>query len=239
MPVSGTGVQAATVIQSVDNSTQVTLSLNATGSSTTAPVFAPYGVGDGSTTFGLPNRVYLAVGRDKASGSASNIMQMSTTINVTTGTAAASHRFVRRHVRQSAEDPVRHRHQRHFWHVRHAVEQRDRNTLRRRRALLARQGRTDARRGWRRAVAVHDDRDSQSASVHAVRLGGVVQHYGQQLHHPGTNLGFGGTATGAQSGGATPTITSAFTGVAQGGTSAPIIRPTVPPTIVMNYMIKR
>jgi hypothetical protein len=56
---------------------------------------------------------------------------------------------------------------------------------------------------------------------------------------PGTNLGFGGTATGAQSGGATPTITSAFTGVAQGGTSAPIIRPTVPPTIVMNYMIKR
>lgn len=90
MPVSGTGVQALTVIQSVDSATQITMSLTATTSSTTALVVAPYGVGDGSTTFGLPNRVYLAVGRDNASGSAVNVLQVSTTISVTTGTAAAT-----------------------------------------------------------------------------------------------------------------------------------------------------
>jgi hypothetical protein len=75
---------------SVDSATQVTLSVNATGSSTTALVFAPYGVGDGSTTFGLPNRAYRAVGRDNASGSASNINQVSTTFSITTGTKAAT-----------------------------------------------------------------------------------------------------------------------------------------------------
>ena len=90
MPMSGTNVQAATVIQSVDSATQVTMSLTATGSSTTPLVFAPYGVGDGTTTFGLPNRVYLAVGRDNASGSASNIMQVSTTITTTNGSATAT-----------------------------------------------------------------------------------------------------------------------------------------------------
>jgi microcystin-dependent protein len=56
-----------------------------TGSSTTTLVFAPYGVGDGSTTFGIPNRAYLAVGRDNASGSASNINQVSTTLTVVNG----------------------------------------------------------------------------------------------------------------------------------------------------------
>jgi hypothetical protein len=64
MPVSGTGIPANTVVQSVDSSTQVTLSANATVSSTTALVFAPYGVGDGSTSFGIPNRAYVGVGRD-------------------------------------------------------------------------------------------------------------------------------------------------------------------------------
>jgi hypothetical protein len=89
MPVSGIGIPAATVVQSVDSATQVTLSANATGSATTPLVFAPFGVGDGSTTFGLPNGAYAFVGRDNASGSASNIMQVSTTFGITTGTAAA------------------------------------------------------------------------------------------------------------------------------------------------------
>ena len=56
MPVSGIDIPADTVILSVDSSTQVTLSANATGSATTALVFAPYGVGEGATTFGIPNR---------------------------------------------------------------------------------------------------------------------------------------------------------------------------------------
>ncbi len=89
MPVSGTGIQAATVILSVDSATQVTLSLPATASATTPLVFAPHGVGDGATTFGIPNRAYVAVGRDNASGSATNINQVSTTFSITTGTSAA------------------------------------------------------------------------------------------------------------------------------------------------------
>ena len=57
---------------------------------TTRLVFAPYGVGDGATTFGIPNRSYIAVGRDNASGSASNVLQVSTTVSITTGTNAAT-----------------------------------------------------------------------------------------------------------------------------------------------------
>jgi microcystin-dependent protein len=90
MPISGTGVQALTVIQSVDSGTQITMSLTATASATTPLVFAPYGVGDGSTTFGLPNRAYVAVGRDNASGSATNVMQVSTTISTTSASATAT-----------------------------------------------------------------------------------------------------------------------------------------------------
>ena len=66
------------------------MSAAATGSGTTPLVFAPYGVGDGITTFGIPNRAYIAVGRDNASGSASNITQVSTTLSITTGTATGT-----------------------------------------------------------------------------------------------------------------------------------------------------
>jgi microcystin-dependent protein len=90
MPMSGTGVQAAAVIQSIDSATQITMSLTASAPSTTSLVFAPYGVGDGSTTFGVPNRAYIAVGRDNASGSASNVMQVSTNLSTTSGSATAT-----------------------------------------------------------------------------------------------------------------------------------------------------
>jgi hypothetical protein len=90
MPVSGTNIPANTVVLSVDSSTQVTLSAAATGSGVTPLVFAPYGVGDGSTTFGIPNRAYLGVGRDNASGSASNINQVSTTISTTSSSVTAT-----------------------------------------------------------------------------------------------------------------------------------------------------
>jgi hypothetical protein len=90
MPVSGTGIQSGTLIQSVDSATQVTLTKTATSSATTALVFAPFGVGDGSTTFGIPNRAYLAVGRDNASSSASNVTQVSTSISLTSGSTSAT-----------------------------------------------------------------------------------------------------------------------------------------------------
>jgi len=72
MPVNGTRIQVATVIQSLESAAQVTLSLTAIGSATTLLVFSPHGAGDGLTTFGLPNRAYIGVGRDNASGRAWN-----------------------------------------------------------------------------------------------------------------------------------------------------------------------
>jgi microcystin-dependent protein len=92
MPVGAAagGVQAGTVIQSVDSVDQVTLSLAATATGATALVFAPYGVGDGSTTFGLPNLAYIPVGRDNAGGTAANISQVSTTLSLTSGSATAT-----------------------------------------------------------------------------------------------------------------------------------------------------
>jgi hypothetical protein len=90
MPISGTGVQAGTVIQSVDSSAQITMSLSATVTGTTPLVIAPYGVGDGSTTFNVPNRANLGIGRDNASGSATNVTQISTTITTTSGSASAT-----------------------------------------------------------------------------------------------------------------------------------------------------
>lgn len=55
---------------------------------------------------------------------------------------------------------------------------------------------------------------------------------------PGTNVGVGGTATGGTLQGivATMGISSAFTGIAQGGTSTPVI--TLPHLIVCNYVIR-
>lgn len=56
MPVSGTGVKAATTIETVNSSTEITLSqaASSTGSGG-AFVVAPHGVGNGSTTFNLPD----------------------------------------------------------------------------------------------------------------------------------------------------------------------------------------
>lgn len=90
MPISGFGIQATTRIQSVDSASQITMGLVATASSTTGIVVAPYGVGDGSTTFNLPNRAYIGIGRDNAGGSASNVSQVSTNISLTSGSATAT-----------------------------------------------------------------------------------------------------------------------------------------------------
>jgi microcystin-dependent protein len=54
MPISGPGIPAATTVTAVGGST-ITLSANATATSTTTVTICPFGVGDGSTTFNLPD----------------------------------------------------------------------------------------------------------------------------------------------------------------------------------------
>lgn len=71
--VSGTGIAAATTVSSVDSGTQITLSANATASGTVEIVVSPYGIGDGSTTFNLPDRRgRVGVMQDNQGGSAAN-----------------------------------------------------------------------------------------------------------------------------------------------------------------------
>lgn len=55
MPVCGTGIPSATTILSVDSSSQITLSNNASSTGTNNVVVAPFGVGNGTTTFNVPD----------------------------------------------------------------------------------------------------------------------------------------------------------------------------------------
>lgn len=57
MAIEGTGIPAATTILTVDNSTQITMSANASASGTSSIRFFYWGAGDGSTTFNIPNLV--------------------------------------------------------------------------------------------------------------------------------------------------------------------------------------
>lgn len=74
MPVSGTNIPASTTIFSVDSGTQITLSQAAIGSTVGGVVVvAPHGVGDGTTTFNIPDRRgVVAAGVDNMGGSAAN-----------------------------------------------------------------------------------------------------------------------------------------------------------------------
>lgn len=54
MPISGPGIPAGTTVTAVGAST-ITLSANATATSTTTVAICPHGVGDGSTTFNVPD----------------------------------------------------------------------------------------------------------------------------------------------------------------------------------------
>lgn len=75
MPISGPGIPAGATVSGI-TATTITLSANATSSSNgSAVVIAPYGVGDGSTTFNVPDhRGRGAVGRDNMGGTAANRM---------------------------------------------------------------------------------------------------------------------------------------------------------------------
>ena len=53
--VSGSGIPLATTVLSVDSGTQITLSANATSSGTSTVIAGPWALGDGSTTFSIPD----------------------------------------------------------------------------------------------------------------------------------------------------------------------------------------
>lgn len=91
MPVSGTGVPSSTTISTVDSSTQITLSQNATSSGTNDVVVAPHGVGDGSTTFNVPDlRGRVLAGRDDMGGSAASRLTSTTVTGTRLGNAGGA-----------------------------------------------------------------------------------------------------------------------------------------------------
>lgn len=72
--LEGTGIFTGATIVSVDSATQITMSAAATNTATGGAVTAfPYGNGDGSTTFTLPDaRGTVAAGRDNMGGTAAS-----------------------------------------------------------------------------------------------------------------------------------------------------------------------
>jgi hypothetical protein len=249
MPISGIGIPVGTRIDSVDSATQIRMSNNATVSGATPLVFAPYGVGDGSTTFGLPNRAYLGVGRDNASGSASNINQVSTTISLTSGSAVAT-------VASNANLAV-------GMYLSHPNIP-DNTAISSMNGTLLNLTNNATATVSGSAVRFSSLRDAQTLGA----VGGVLAHNtvlttnNLPAYTPAgtiangaitvTSNGFGSTSLNSSApaggpnylvqGGETFTATQAtstFNGSAQGGISLAITKQAMQPTIVMNYIIKR
>lgn len=75
MPVCGPGIQANTIISVILNATTIILSNNATTTITGDVYVCPHGVGDGISTFNLPDdRGLVSVGRDDMGGAAAGRM---------------------------------------------------------------------------------------------------------------------------------------------------------------------
>lgn len=67
-PISGAGIPAGTTISAVSSNT-ITLSQAATATAAITAIIAPYGIGDGSTTFNVPDcRGRIIAGRDNMGG---------------------------------------------------------------------------------------------------------------------------------------------------------------------------
>lgn len=89
-PVESIGIPGGTFLLSC-TSTTCTMSANATVSRTGVMTFFSVGVGDGSTTFNLPDdRGMVLVARDNQGGTAANITQVSTTLTTTSTSTAAT-----------------------------------------------------------------------------------------------------------------------------------------------------
>jgi hypothetical protein len=187
MPVSAAagGVPANTVIQSVDSSTQITMSANATATAVTPLVFAPYGVGDGSTTFGLP---LLRRGRPRQRQR--QRFQRDAGLDVDQHhqwqrdrDCGVGDRSVRRNARVASEGAVRDYAFRHFRHDDHVVGECDRDRFGIRRALLADGRRADVGPEGRRDIAFDDAYAGAIANRHHGDHGlSGYGHYGRIKH---------------------------------------------------------
>lgn len=83
MPLTGINIPAGTTIASIDSSSAITLSQNAVGSGSITITFYPWGAGDGSTTFNVPDfRHRVALG---SGGTASPYSDFHGTVTGSTG----------------------------------------------------------------------------------------------------------------------------------------------------------
>jgi hypothetical protein len=208
-------------------------------------VFAPYGVGDGSTTFGIPNRAYVGVGRDNASGSASNINQVSTTLTLVSGSATGT-------VGSAAGLAV-------GMFVAHPkVAYGTRITAISGTTITMEHNATGSVTGSAARFSPIVDAQTLGVAGGGLTTSTTLVTGNLPAYTPSGSVGVsvsgtfpgivtsgfqGGTGgVGYTTGGSTAISASgsgSFSGSAQGGTSAPIVRPNVQPTIVMNYIIKR
>jgi hypothetical protein len=249
MPVSSPGTQL--FIKSVDSGSQITLSGNNGATGGTTLIFMPYGAGDGTSTFGIPNRVYLGVGRDNASGSAANITQVSTTISTVGGSsgttvASAAGLFVGMYV-STANLPIGSQ-----------IVAISGTNVQFNVGASATAGTTvarfsplvDAQTLGATGGAISQTTTLATANLPAYTPSGTIANGAITSTVTGGTLGgqLSGSSTGTGSG--TPLqpaaitvtstqATSTFTGAAQGGSSTPIVKSATQPTIVMNYIIKR
>lgn len=88
--IEAIGIPSSTTIQSCTNTT-CTLSQNATATRSGTVTVFPYGDGDGSTTFNLPDlRGKILVGRDNMNGAPANVTQVFTGLTTTSGSNAGT-----------------------------------------------------------------------------------------------------------------------------------------------------
>jgi microcystin-dependent protein len=75
-PIDGTGIPSSTTVTSIDSGTQIHISANATSTGTNTLDYCPYGVGDGATTFAVPDlqgRALAGVGNMAGAGGGTGI----------------------------------------------------------------------------------------------------------------------------------------------------------------------
>jgi Phage Tail Collar Domain len=75
-PIGGTGIPSNTTVTSIDSGSQIHISANATSTGTNTLDYCPYGVGDGSTTFNVPDlqgRALAGIGNMAGAGGGSAI----------------------------------------------------------------------------------------------------------------------------------------------------------------------
>jgi microcystin-dependent protein len=114
MPISGPGIPSSTTVFSIDSSSQIHISNNANSGSGSAVsiVVAPQGVGDGVTTFNVPDyRGRASFGVDNMGGSAANRVTNSASgiQGVTLGNAGGS-QLLHQHVHANTLNDPTHQH---------------------------------------------------------------------------------------------------------------------------------